>query len=240
MKQANLKTFKLSIIIPIFNEENTIIQILDKIEKQNYIKKQIILIDDYSSDETLSLIQNYKFKSEFKIIKHKKNKGKGSCVISAKDYIDGDFVIIQDADLEYNPKDYLKMLTMFINENLKCLYGSRVMGKNRYIQKNFTSNFRIFANHVLTIITNLLYRQRLTDAHTCYKLFDVKLFKSINLKEKRFAFCPEISAKVAKKKIFIKECQIQYNGRSIKEGKKIKFIDGIAALWALLKYKFYE
>lgn len=240
MKEINLQSYKLSIIIPVYNEENTIIQILDKIEQQSYIKKQIILIDDCSSDESLNFMKNYNFQSEFKIIQHKKNRGKGSCIISAKDYVNGNIVIIQDADLEYNPDDYLKMLKIFIMEDLKCLYGSRVLGKNRYIQENFTSNFRIFANHVLTIITNLIYNQKLTDAHTCFKLFDAKLFQGINLKEKRFAFCPEISAKVSKKKIKIKECTIQYNGRSYKEGKKINFIDGFVALWVLLKYRFYE
>ncbi|WP_440907731.1 glycosyltransferase family 2 protein [Candidatus Pelagibacter sp.] len=231
---------KLSIIIPVYNEMNTIQEILKKIEDLHEIKKQIIIIDDGSSDETFNLIQNYKFKSEHKIIKHKVNSGKGAAIKSSVNYILGDIVIIQDADLEYDPKDYKEVIFPIIKNKSKIVYGSRVLNKKRYNQTNFISNFRIFCNHILTLLTNLLYRQNLTDAHTCYKAFDANIFKQINLKENDFAFCPEITAKVSKLGFKIFEVPINYVGRNYNEGKKISFYDGIRAVIVLLKYRFFN
>ena len=231
---------KLSIIIPVYNEMNTIQEILKKIEDLYEIKKQIIIVDDGSSDETFNLIQNYNFKSEHKIIKHKVNSGKGAAIKSSVNYISGDIVIIQDADLEYDPKDYKEIIFPIIKNKSKIVYGSRVLNKKRYNQTNFISNFRIFCNHILTILTNLLYKQNLTDAHTCYKAFDAKMFKQINLKENDFAFCPEITAKVSKLGFKIFEVPINYVGRNYNEGKKISFYDGIRAVIVLLKYRFFN
>lgn len=231
---------KLSIIIPVYNEMNTIQEILKKIEDLHEIKKQIIIVDDGSSDETFNLIQNYKFKSEHKIIKHKVNSGKGAAIKSSVNYILGDIVIIQDADLEYDPKDYKEVIFPIIKNKSKIVYGSRVLNKIRYNQTNFISNFRIFCNHILTLFTNLLYRQNLTDAHTCYKAFDAKIFKQINLKENDFAFCPEITAKVSKLGFKIFEVPINYVGRNYNEGKKISFYDGIRAVIVLLKYRIFN
>ena len=231
---------KLSIIIPVYNEMNTIQEILKKIEDLHEIKKQIIIVDDGSSDETFNLIQNYKFKSEHEIIKHKINSGKGAAIKSTVNYISGDIVIIQDADLEYDPKDYKEVIFPIIKNKSKIVYGSRVLNKKRYNQTNFISNFRIFCNHILTLLTNLLYKQNLTDAHTCYKAFDAKIFKQINLKENDFAFCPEITAKVSKLGFKIFEVPINYVGRNYKEGKKISFYDGIRAIIVLLKYRFFN
>ena len=184
---------KLSIIIPVYNEMNTIQEILKKIEDINNIKKQIIVIDDGSTDKTFDLIQNYRFESEHKIIKHEVNSGKGAAIKSSINFISGDIVIIQDADLEYDPKDYNEIISPIIKNKSKIVYGSRVLNKKRYNQTNFISNFRIFCNHALTLITNLFYKQNLTDAHTCYKAFDANIFKQINLNENDFAFCPEIT-----------------------------------------------
>ena len=231
---------KLSIIIPVYNEMNTIQEILKKIEDLYEIKKQIIIVDDGSSDETFNLIQNYNFKSEHKIIKHKVNSGKGAAIKSSVNYISGDIVIIQDADLEYDPKDYKEVIFPIIKNKSKIVYGSRVLNKIRYNQTNFISNFRIFCNHILTILTNLLYKQNLTDAHTCYKAFDSNIFKQINLKENDFAFCPEITAKVSKLGFKIFEVPINYVGRNYNEGKKISFYDGIRAVIVLLKYRFFN
>ena len=231
---------KLSIIIPVYNEMNTIQEILKKIEDLYEIKKQIIIVDDGSSDETFNLIQNYNFKSEHKIIKHKVNSGKGAAIKSSVNYISGDIVIIQDADLEYDPKDYKEIIFPIIKNKSKIVYGSRVLNKKRYNQTNFISNFRIFCNHILTLLTNLLYRQNLTDAHTCYKAFDANIFKQINLKENDFAFCPEITAKVSKLGFKIFEVPINYVGRNYNEGKKISFYDGIRAVIVLLKYRFFN
>jgi hypothetical protein len=148
-------------------------------------------------------------------------------------------VIIQDADLEYDPNDYYTLVEPIVSGSFKVVYGSRVLGKNRYLLKNFSSLIRIFFNHLLSIISNILNNQNLTDAHTCYKVFDSDLFKNINLKEKNFNFCPEITTKIGLKKIKIKELPISYQGRSYKEGKKIQYIDGIKAIITLFKYRFF-
>ena len=230
----------LTIIIPVFNEENTIVAILDKIEMQKYVEKQIIIIDDCSNDSSLEKIKDYKFQSKFKILSHQNNYGKGACIISAKKYIDGDVVIIQDADLEYNPDDYSTILDKFNNHKNVAIYGSRVLNKKRYINKNFTSNFRIFANHILTIFSNLINNQNLTDAHTCYKAVRSEVFHKIQLYEKGFSFCPELTTKLSNFRVSIIEVPINYNGRTFQEGKKIKFLDGFKAILALIKYKIIK
>ena len=231
---------KLSVIIPVFNEKATIIKILKKVEDIKEIKKQIIVVDDGSTDGSYDLISKFNFISEYKIIKHERNRGKGSCIKSSQNYISGDVVIIQDADLEYNPNDYVRIIRPIKSKLKNVVYGSRVLNKKRYIQNNFISNFRIFANHILTLITNFLFFQKLTDAHTCYKAFDSKIFKEISLKEDDFAFCPEITAKVSKLGYKIYEVPITYFGRSYDEGKKISFYDGIRAILVLFKYKFFN
>ena len=126
-----------------------------------------------------------------------------------------------------------------MDEDFKVVYGSRVLGKQRYTKNNFLSNFRVFANHILTIISNLLNKQNLTDAHTCYKLFKSDIIKNLNLEENGFAFCPEVTTKISKMKIPIKEVPISYHGRSFADGKKITYIDGLIALYVLFKYKFF-
>ena len=232
----------LSVIIPNYNEEKTLEIIINKVVKQKEnINLEIIVVDDFSSDKSREILK--KLKSIEKIdhlIFHEKNYGKGFAIQSALAKCSGEIIIIQDADLEYDPDDFEYMLSIMKQKKLKCIYGSRVLGKNRYNQSNFTSLFRIFANHILTIFTNLIYRQRLTDAHTCYKMVELDLIKSLKLKEKKFAFCPELTAKVSKAGIKIKECQITYKGRTYKEGKKINFFDGLEAIWALIKYRFYD
>lgn len=230
----------LTIIIPIYNEINTIEKILDKIFKIDFISKEIILVDDGSTDGTKNLIQKKLSKKVTKVIYHEGNLGKGSAIKSAQKYINGDYVIIQDADLEYNPNDYYNLLKPIINRSFNVVYGSRVLGKNRYKLKNFTSIFRIFANHMLTIISNLINNQNLTDAHTCYKVFKREIFKDIKLEEKGFSFCPEVTTKISNMNIDILEIPISYNGRDYKSGKKIKFIDAIDALITLIKYKFFK
>lgn len=229
---------KLSIIIPVYNEKNTIEKVLDKITKITYVKKEIIVVDDFSDDGSYEILKINK-KKITKLIHHSRNLGKGAAIKSAKKFITGNIVIIQDADLEYDPNDYRKLLTQ-IQKGHKVVYGSRVLKKNRYLSKNFSSFIRIFFNHFLTIISNLLNNQKLTDAHTCYKMFSSDVFMSIKLKENDFSFCPEITTKIAKKNIIIKEIPIKYFGRSYNQGKKIKFMDGIRAIITLFKYKFFN
>ena len=227
----------LTVIIPVYNETNTIVKIIDQILKIK-IKKQIIVVDDCSTDGSKEKILKNKRKIN-KIIFHKKNLGKGAAIRTAQKYIKGKLVIIQDADLEYDPKDYKKLIKPIIEKKSLAVYGSRVLGKKRYMTNDFTSLMRVFFNHILTIISNFLNGQKLTDAHTCYKVFDSKLFKKIKLNENGFAFCPEVTTKISKLNIDIIEIPISYKGRTYKQGKKISYLDGAMAIFALIKYKFF-
>ena len=228
---------KLSIIIPVFNEKHTIQKILNKIYNLKNLKKEIIVVNDASSDGTKEILNRNKKKITY-LIHHKKNLGKGAAIQTAKKFIKGDVVIIQDADLEYDPGDYMKLLNL-ITKGHNVVYGSRVLGKNRYLSKNFSSVLRIFYNHMLTLLSNIINNQKLTDAHTCYKMFSSKIFLNIQLKEKDFSFCPEITTKIALINEKIKEVPIKYNGRSYEEGKKINFFDGLKAILTLFKYRFF-
>ena len=211
---------KLSIIIPVFNEIKTIKTIVDRILNLKDLDIQIIIIDDYSTDGSREIINDELTHKVDKIILHSKNLGKGAAIISAKNFIEGDIVLIQDADLEYDPKDYYKLIEPILKGSSKVVYGSRVLDTNRYKDNNFTSNIRVFANHMLTLLSNLINNQNLTDAHTCYKVFESKLFKNIELVENGFSFCPEITTKISNLKIEITEVKISYKGRSFEEGKK--------------------
>ena len=227
---------KLTVIIPAYNEINTIQILLEKIFKIE-IDKQIIIVDDNSKDGTRDVILNYKEKVN-KIILHDFNKGKGAAIQSAQKYVEGDYVIIQDADLEYDPNDYEKLIEPLKKRKTMVVYGSRVLGKKRYNLKNFSSLSRVFFNHFLTILSNIINNQNLTDAHTCYKVFNAEVFNKLNLKEKRFGFCPEVTTKISKLGYKISEIPISYKGRSYEQGKKIGIIDGFDAIKCLIKYKF--
>ena len=233
----------LTIIVPVYNEKKTIRSIVSKINQVKNLKKQIIIIDDGSSDGTEIILKKEYLNSKKidKIIFHKKNKGKGAAIKSAQRFIKGEYVAIQDADLEYNPID-LKKIFNYMNKNkYDVVYGSRVLRKNKYENaQNFTHFIRIWGNAFLTMVSNLINKQNLTDAHTCYKVFKSPIFKNVRLKEKGFAFCPEVTTKVSKKKYFIKEIPISYNGRSYSDGKKITSFDGLIALYCLIKYRYFD
>ena len=232
---------KISIIIPVYNEKKTIIKLLTKVKRLKNINKQIIVIDDGSTDGSSELIKSRFNEKNVKLIFHKYNRGKGAAIKSAIKYIYGDIVLIQDADLEYDPNDYYKLLEPFKKTNVKVVYGSRVLKKKRYsIKKNFPTNFRVFANHVLTIFSNVINRQNLTDAHTCYKLFNSELFKKLQLSENDFAFCPEVTTKISNLNLSIFEVPISYNGRGYDEGKKIGINDAFRVFSVILKYKFFK
>ena len=232
---------KISIIIPVYNEKKTIIKLLTKVKRLKNINKQIIVIDDGSTDGSSELIKSRFNEKNVKLIFHKYNRGKGAAIKSAIKYIYGDIVLIQDADLEYDPNDYYKLLEPFKKTNVKVVYGSRVLKKKRYsIKKSFPTNFRVFANHILTIFSNVINRQNLTDAHTCYKLFNSELFKKLQLSENDFAFCPEVTTKISNLNLSIFEVPISYNGRGYDEGKKIGISDAFRVFSVILKYKFFK
>ena len=233
----------LTIIVPVYNEKKFIRVLLKKLIKIIKIKKQIIIIDDGSSDGTTEILKKefVNNKSISKIIFHKKNSGKGSAIRSAQRFIKGDFVVIQDADLEYNPKDIIKIYNFIKMNQIDVVYGSRVLNKNKYQNtKNFTHLVRIWGNVFLTLISNLINNQNLTDAHTCYKMIRARLFKKLNLREKGFAFCPEVTTKLSKMNCKIYEVSISYNGRTYNDGKKITSIDGLIALISLIKYRLLD
>jgi len=233
----------LTIIVPVFNEKKFIRRILKKIIKIKNVKKQIIVVDDGSFDGTSNILKKEFKNSKIinKIIFHKINMGKGAAIKSAQKYIRGDYVGIQDADLEYNPKDLIRIYKFIKKNKFDVVYGSRVLNKNKYQNtKNFTHLIRIWGNVFLTIVSNFINKQNLTDAHTCYKVFNSRIFKKIKLKERGFAFCPEVTTKLSKKNFQIREIPISYNGRTYGEGKKISSLDGLVALFSLIKYKFYS
>lgn len=229
----------LSVIIPVFNEKNTIEKILRKIDAVDLsalgFKKEIILVDDGSSDGTREILfRIQKQVNSPKIIFHETNKGKGAAIRTGLSAVSGDYVIIQDADLEYDPSDYKKLLECALKNNAQVVYGSRRKGSG----KQFSSFSFYLGGAVLTLATNLLYGTNITDEATCYKLFKTEIMKNIPLKCERFEFCPEVTAKVAKKGIKIYEVPINYFPRHQNEGKKIKWRDGVEALWILIKYRF--
>ncbi|MBU4369706.1 glycosyltransferase family 2 protein [Patescibacteria group bacterium] len=223
---------KLSIIIPAYNEESTIEKLLDKvrvIEIPN-VEKEIIVVDDCSTDKTFEILKKQK---DLKVIRQEKNQGKGAAFKKGLKHSTGDIVIVQDADLEYNPEDIKLCAEPILKNQVKVVYGSRELNK-----KNKTHSSFIFflGGRLVTLVTNILYGSHLTDEPTCYKCFDAELLKSIKINGNRFEWEPEITAKIIKKGIVIKEVPISYFPR--KEGKKIKYRDGLRAIWTLIKYRF--
>ncbi len=227
----------LSIIIPVYNEENTISQLVEKVQKLKLlgIKKQIIIIDDGSTDLTKDKLKKIKkrYKDVLIIIKEK-NEGKGSAVRKGIEYVKGDFSIIQDADLEYDPEDYKILIKPILLGKADVVYGSRFLG----IHRAFLF-WHYVANKMLNFITNVLYDSILTDMETCYKIFKSEILKGLNLKSKGFEIEPEITAKILKRKYKIYEVPISYYGRSYDEGKKITVMDAFKAVFILLKYRLF-
>lgn len=230
---------KLSIIIPVFNEEKTIAEIIKRVEavKLGNVSKEIIVVDDGSTDATLKKIP----KDAVILIKHPRNMGKGAAVKSGIGVANGDYVIIQDADLEYDPKYIPILLEPILNKKSKVVYGTRLNRLPHLKQEEKTGRFLLhyLGNRSLSLITSALYGSWLTDIETCYKLFPTKAGKKFNLRSKRFDFEPEITAKLLKSGYKILEIPITTVPRDYNEGKKLRtFHDGSIALWTLLKFRF--
>lgn len=225
---------RLSVIIPVFNEKNTLENILQRV-KAVPIDKEIIIVDDCSTDGSREIIKSIN-DPHIKTVFHTINQGKGAALKSGFAAASADYIIIQDADLEYNPNDFIKLLKVASeNDANTAIYGSRFKGK-----PHFKSFAHFIGNWSLTMLTNLLYRSRLTDMETCYKLIPTKTIQQINLKSKRFDVEPEITAKLLKRGVKIIEVPIDYQARGFEEGKKISWKDGFAAVLTLLKYIFTE
>lgn len=228
-----------SVLIPVYNEISTLSKILEKVDNADFLglNKEIIIVDDCSTDGSIELLKMIELKKNYKVFYHDKNQGKGAALRTAIKHITGDITVIQDADLEYDPSDYKGLIELIVNDNADVVYGSRLSGGRPSRSFMFT---HLIGNKILTLFTNILYNTTLTDMETCYKAFKSNIIKNINIKSNKFDFEPEITAKVLKKGCKLYEMPISYYGRDYTEGKKITWKDGISAIFTLLKYRFMD
>lgn len=226
---------KLSVIVPVFNEEKTIRALLEEVLDVPEAA-EIIVINDGSTDGTGTILSSFAMEhvKRVKILKHGSNRGKGAAIRTALAEVTGDLVIIQDADLEYSPSEYVKLIEPFLNDgNTQVVYGSRNLVKNPRSYNSF-----YLGGVFLSKLTNFLYGSRITDESTCYKVFRTKLIKGMGLQCEGFEFCPEVTAKTLRRNIQILEVPISYRPRLKSEGKKINWVDGVKAIWWLIKFRF--
>ncbi|HMS22609.1 MAG TPA: glycosyltransferase family 2 protein [Candidatus Levybacteria bacterium] len=234
---------KLTVIIPAYNEEKTISEILRRVEEVSLgeVEKEIVVVDDGSRDQTPVLVSEFvKKHANARMIVHKKNRGKGAAVINGIRNATGDILIIQDADLEYNPQDIPRLISPIVKKKFRVVYGTRLRNAPVLFGKNKTPLIvHYFGNKILSLITSLLYGARISDMETCYKAFDKNVLQGVRLRSRSFNFEPEITAKILKKRIKIYEIDIKTKPRGWNEGKKLHTVrDGSIALWTLLKYRF--
>jgi len=228
---------KISIIIPCYNEASTIELIIEKILEIKDLNYEIIIIDDCSTDGTKEILKNKLSEKVNKQVFNEKNFGKGYAIREGLKYTTGDIVIIQDADLEYTPKDYKRLIKPIIDGNADVVYGSRFIGSS---EKRVLYFWHTVGNKILTLLSNIFTNLNLTDMEVCYKVFKSEVIKNIKLKENRFGFEPEITAKISKKNLRIFEVGISYFGRKYIQGKKITWRDGFSAIRCILKYNLFK
>lgn len=224
---------KISIIIPCYNEIKTLEKIIDKVNLQNSYDKEIIIVDDYSTDGSRELIEKNIKKKVQRVILNNQNYGKGYSLRKGIEIATGEIILIQDADLEYDPSDYHKLIEPIKKGYADVVYGSRFIGSD---EKRILFFWHSVGNHLLTLLSNMFSNLNLTDMENCYKVFKSEVIKNIDLKENRFGIEPEITAKIAKKNLRIYEVGVKYYGRKYKDGKKITWKDGFSALRCIIKY----
>jgi dolichol-phosphate mannosyltransferase len=226
---------KLSVIIPVYNEKKTILEIVRQVKAVD-LDKEILIVDDGSTDGTKEQLKSLEGDAEVRIFYHDTNRGKGSAIRTALEHVQGDLVIVQDADLEYDPQDYIKLVRPILEGKTQVVYGSRYLSKENLLP------FTKFKMGVLLLnwLVRLLFGFNITDEATCYKVFKTELLKNLPLKCKKFEFCPEVTAKILKRGYKIIEIPISYRYRTVSEGKKIGWKDGLSAVLTLIKYRFLD
>ena len=225
--------------MPVYNEAQTIREIITRVEAAPIgdVRKELIIVDDASTDGTRDVLRDLAQNGKYKIYFHGHNMGKGAALRTALTYAVGDIILIQDADLEYDPGEYAELIKPILEGRADVVYGSRLTGGKVGRAFNF---WHYIGNKLLTFITNILYNAILSDMETCYKVFRADVIKNIQIKSNRFDFEPEITAKILRRKYKLYEMPISYYGRDFSEGKKITWRDGFAAIWALVKYRFFD
>lgn len=228
---------KLSIVIPVYNEKDTLEAIIERVEAVDLgnVEKEFVLVDDASTDGSKEILEKLEKEKGYKVYYHLTNQGKGASLRDAFQLTTGDYVIVQDADLEYDPQDYKKLLRALDEQNADVVYGSRFSGNYEDM-----TQLHYIGNKALTMLTNLFYGVMLTDMETCYKLLPGDFVRNLEIKSNRFNFEPEITAKILKSGMKIVEVPISYEGRTFEEGKKITWRDGLAAVGTLLKFRLID
>jgi len=226
---------KLSVIVPVYDERNTVVEIVRRMRAVDLpVDLEIVIVDDGSTDGTRDVLRQLA-DSTVRVVLHEHNQGKGAAIRTGLEKVTGDLVLIQDADLEYDPEDWPKLLNPVLRGKAQVVYGSRFTGERRNMLF-----LHWVGNRFLSLVTNVLYNTTLSDMETCYKLFDRTVLEGITINASRFEFEPEITAKLLRRGIRIYEVPISYTGREFEEGKKITWRDGFIALWTLVKYRFTD
>jgi glycosyltransferase involved in cell wall biosynthesis len=232
---APLRVSRLSVIVPVFNERNTVAEIVRRMRSVDLpIEREIVMVDDGSDDGTRDVLTQLQ-DSTVRVVKHPLNRGKGAAIRTGLEHATGDVVLVQDADLEYDPEDWPKLLAPVLKGRARVVYGSRFTGERRNMLF-----LHWVGNRFLSLVTNVLYNSTLSDMETCYKLFERDVLDGVQLRADRFDFEPEFTAKILRRGIRIYEVPISYAGREPYEGKKITWRDGVTALWTLVKYRLVK